>query len=75
MYDDWCLRFAHWAVEQGIILLRPTAAEIETFLFSPFKTPFVSNGQVLQMLLNLFNKDPRHWRGLCAMSVVSMESV
>ena len=38
MYDDSRLRFAHWAAEQGIDPLGPTAAQIATLFYSLFDT-------------------------------------
>ena len=38
MYNDRWLRFAYWAVGQGIDSLGPTAAQIATFLYSLFNT-------------------------------------
>ena len=38
MYDDRWLCFAHWASEQGIDLLSPTAAQIAVFLYYLFDT-------------------------------------
>ena len=36
VYADRWLRYSHWAARQGIYLLRPTAAQIATFLYYLF---------------------------------------